>query len=66
MKTLYEKELIPNLVCEFKASGETNDAVQVKFADHFDNLHSAQRSKMSPDEILAVDKKAFALLSAQT
>lgn len=66
MKTLLEKDLIPNLICEFEASGETNAAVQVKFAGHFDALHSAQRSKMSPEEILAIDKRAFALLSDQT
>jgi len=65
MKTLIEKDLVPNLICEFKASGKTNAAVQVKFARHFDGLHFAQRSKMSPKALLAIDERAFALLSAQ-
>lgn len=66
MKILREKDLVPNLICEFKASGKTNASVQVKFANHFDKLHSSQRSKMSPETILTIDKRAFELLSIQT
>lgn len=65
MKILLERDLVPNLTCEFKASGETNAAVQVQFAEHFDRLHYVQRSKMSQDAILSIDERAHELLSKQ-
>lgn len=65
MKTLREKDLIPNLICEFEASGKTNASVQVKFATHFDKIHAVQRARLSSVEILSIDKRAFDLLSLQ-
>lgn len=65
MKTLREKDIVDSMICEFQASGKTNAAVQVKFASHFDDVHRVQRSQMSPERLMAVDKKAFELLSRQ-
>lgn len=65
MKTLIENDLIPNLTCEFKAVGKTNRLVQIKFAKHFDVMHRDQRSLMTAAQLEKIDRRAFALLSAQ-
>lgn len=66
MKILREKDIVDNMICEFQASGKTNASVQVKFANHFDNVHRVQRSQLSPEILMEIDKKAFEILSRQT
>ncbi len=63
MKTLKERALIPDSLCNFEATAETNEQIQILFAVHFNVDHAAQRALMSPAYLRTVDQRAFDLLS---
>ncbi len=64
MKTLNCKDV--SGMCDFVATGETNEEVKQKLAEHGMEAHAKELSKMTEEGKKEMEKKEDELLTAQT
>ncbi len=64
MKTLNCKDV--SGMCDFVATGETNEEVKKKLAEHGMEVHPEELNKMTEEEKMKMEKKEDELLMAQT